>query len=305
MDLKQRENEEQGAGGFLVDEPDQIRAPAGRDRDLQARVAELMRDGMSQAEAMDYIATRGGLSVPTLRALEPLTTSSAVQAFQAGGELVRQSHAIAELRTQTTRMELAMNEMSKALGTFRDQVMKPIQQELQFLRYNLGDKANVTVSQMQGQLQHFQKIFDGMLEHLAGKDPVQIRAIREKLGIPESIPTLAELEAEGRPAVDLAAMQASMEQMAEQNQRLLAAYEKQQALHAEQMEKWLSTAAVWGPPAHPKSESVTPPPLATCVCGEVQFSNVDAQRETRLGGILHSLDHPCYQAHDQQPAERG
>lgn len=163
----------------------------------------------------------------------------AVQAFQAGGELARVSHGIADIKTIVSRHEARLMEVDVALGKFRDNVIKPVHEELKFLRYNLGDKANVTVSQMQGILGHFDKLFVGLLV-ASGKDDRQIRAIRESLGIPANLPTLEQLEAEGRPQVDQAAMQASLETLAAQNARLIAANEAQTKRHEQQVATLIS-----------------------------------------------------------------
>lgn len=185
------------------------------------------------------------------------------QAFQAGGELVRQTHAIAEIKTIVSRHEAGMHELSRALGTFRDQTMVPIKKELEFLRYNLGDKANATVSQMQGILGHFHLLYEAILEQ-AGFDSAGIAAIREKLGIPQNIPSLEQLEAAGRPEVDAAAMQAGMESLVKQNERLIAANqslleraERREAQRTEQLEALTARLAQLEAP--PDAPVLSPP----------------------------------------------
>lgn len=165
--------------------------------------------------------------------------ASAVEAFTAGGELarVRQDQADILMLVQGHNANLAS--LNKAMGDFRDQVMVPIRDELKFLRYNLGDKANVTVSQMQGILGHFDKLFVGLLK-ASGKDEAAISAIRIALGIPANIPSLEQLEAEGRPAVDLGSMQASLTTLMTQNQRLIELNEKQAQRHKDQVETLIS-----------------------------------------------------------------
>lgn len=196
------ESEEQGRGGFVTDD----------------HGAE---QPMMQIDAFQHGPVGSALPAP----------ASAVQALQLGMVFGNELAALRAEQSGIRRMVEAHNEnlagVNRALGEFRDKVMAPIKEELGFLRYNLGDRANTTVSQMTGVLTHLDKLFEA-IARMGGMDPGQIVQLREEMGIPKEIPSLAELEATGRPAVDYDAMHSQIAQLTQQNSRLLASIERNQ-----------------------------------------------------------------------------
>lgn len=157
--------------------------------------------------------------------VNPAAGNELQQAFQQGGDIQRALVGIDEVKGLVRSHSENLAGLNTALGDFRDKVMQPIKKELEFLRYNLGDKANATVSQMQGCLLHMDKLFDAILK-MSGKDEATIRKVREELGIPRNVPTIEELEKTGRPFVEYDAMLAAQQNSIEQNARLLALLEK-------------------------------------------------------------------------------
>lgn len=218
--LNKRESEEQGAGGWP--------SAAGRNcLHVGCQAVPLL--------GMNFCAQHAYEAAGQSPLAQPSGQDVAVQAFTAGGEIARVRQDQADILALVKGHNANLAALNQALGDFRDKVMVPIREELKFLRYNLGDKANTTVSQMQGVLGHFDKLFVGLLK-ASGKDEGQIEAIRISLGIPANLPSLEQLEAEGRPAVDSAAQSAAIESLMAQNQRLIEANEKQRARHAEQLQ---------------------------------------------------------------------
>lgn len=83
--------------------------------------------------------------------------------------------------------------LNTALGDFRDKQVVPIKEELRHLRYNLGAKAEQTVTNLDVLVAHLDRQINVVMA-LQGKNPDEIAKFKEAHGIQPFAPTGQELE---------------------------------------------------------------------------------------------------------------
>jgi hypothetical protein len=166
---------------------------AAEGRALQTRHGALVGTETSQLRATELIE-RAGDSVPALA--QALTV-------------------IAERFEQSVQ---ASHQLNTGLAEFREKAIAPLLNELNYLRYNLGDKVNKTTTNMEVMVDQLDKVVWGALR-ASGLNDDQIRQYREEHGMQPEAPSGQELE------IHLANTQGLLDQVAAltaQNQRLLA-----------------------------------------------------------------------------------
>lgn len=109
------------------------------------------------------------------------------------------------------------DQLNRALGEFKGQVVVPLLEELKFLRYNLGDKVNKTTTNMEVMVDQLDKTIWGALR-ASGLTDAQIRTYREEHGMQPEAPSGQELELH---VAEHQALLRQVEVLTEQNRRLL------------------------------------------------------------------------------------
>ncbi len=107
--------------------------------------------------------------------------------------------------------------LNRTLGEFKHDVMAPFKEELKFLRYNLGDKANGAITNMQTLVAQLDKQIWAVLR-AKGMTDEQIRSFRTENGMNPEAPSGQELEDHVRYVQEC---EESNRTLTEQNQRLL------------------------------------------------------------------------------------
>jgi hypothetical protein len=113
-----------------------------------------------------------------------------------------------------------MDAVNRALGEFKHDLVRPMLEEFKSLKYTLSDSAGSSVSQLHAIVGQLDKRLTLILATL-GKTPQEIEHLKAEAGIAD-IPSLAELEREGAPAVAVEALRATSAELQKQNARLLA-----------------------------------------------------------------------------------
>jgi hypothetical protein len=162
--------------------------------DLEAwRLAKMASAGIMLVE------TEPGRDVVerTQEPVEPSTYLPATPAEQ------RQYLALAAMQSNLqaianrfNRFESNVHQLNLVAGELVEHGLKPMKAELAALRYNLGDKANTVVGQLEGLATHLDKQL-GIALKLQGQSDRQAKAYRGEFGICTDIPSIKELSESG------------------------------------------------------------------------------------------------------------
>jgi hypothetical protein len=134
---------------------------------------------------------------PPIEPVEPSTYLPATPAEQ------RQYLALAAMQSNLqaiadrfNRFESNAHQLNLVAGELVEHGLKPMKAELAALRYNLGDKANTVVGQLEGLATHLDKQL-GIALKLQGQSDRQAKAYRGEFGICTDIPSIKELSESG------------------------------------------------------------------------------------------------------------
>lgn len=167
----------------------------------------------------------GGVSVVSMDPNSPgLARAGSLSIVEGLAQELIQNTALSRLqsdvsatKTALTQMTDNVHRMNLALGEMQEKVLEPVKKEMAFLRYNLGDKVNVTTTYMEKMVKMLDKQIWAVLRAKGMKD-TQIRKFRDDHGMNPEEPSGPELEAQQRALEDMAE---SNVQLIEQNKRLL------------------------------------------------------------------------------------
>lgn len=136
----------------------------------------------------------------------------------AGNSVPALASALTVIAQRFEQSVQASHELNRGLAEFRNETVKPLIEELKFLRYNLGDRVNKTTTNMEVMVDQLDKTIWGALR-ASGLTDDQIRTYRTEHGMNPEAPSGQELE------IHMGQHQALLDQVATltaQNQRLLA-----------------------------------------------------------------------------------
>jgi hypothetical protein len=111
-----------------------------------------------------------------------------------------------------------IDQLNRALGQFKGEVMEPFREELKYLRYSTGDRLNHVSSDLERYVEKLDKVVIGTLR-TAGFTEDQIKLFRAEQGLQPEAPRGFELEAH---MLKVAELEKTVESLTWQNQRLIA-----------------------------------------------------------------------------------
>jgi hypothetical protein len=136
-------------------------------------------------------------NLPSVFRVEPPEHASA--AFMAGTTLEKILSEVSMLRREFTEFKANVANLNSGLGQMNEKTIKPIMKELQFFRYNQGDKINQTVSQLQAIATNLDRQLDVVMKAM-GMNAAQREMFRQEFGVPKDVPSLQELKESGQKA---------------------------------------------------------------------------------------------------------
>lgn len=128
-----------------------------------------------------------------------------------------------------------IDELNKALGQFKQEVMLPFKDELKYLRYTTGDRLNHVSTDLEKYVQQLDKTLWAALR-AQGMSDEAIKAFRTENGMEPEAPRGFEIETH---IAKVAGMQKAIEDLTAQNKRLIAAMDgRHQFLQGDQGWVW-------------------------------------------------------------------
>jgi hypothetical protein len=137
---------------------------------------------------------------------------------RAGDSVPALAQALTVIAERFEQSVQASHQLNRGLDEFREKAIAPLQEELKYLRFNLGDKVNKTTTNMEVMVDELDKVIWGALR-AGGLTDAEIRTFRTEHGMNPEAPSGQELE------LHVAQTQGLLDQVAAltaQNQRLLA-----------------------------------------------------------------------------------
>jgi uncharacterized coiled-coil protein SlyX len=160
--------------------------------------------------------------------------AQAVAEFMGNTAISRISADVSAIVKRLDEQNGHMHALNTALGEFREKLVVPLREELKFLRYNLGDKVNHTVTDLDVMVGQLDKILWGALR-ASGMTDEQIKAYRTEAGMQPEAPRGFELEAQ---TAEREALISQVRTLVAQNQRLLALQGAQHVFWAQDLGQW-------------------------------------------------------------------
>jgi hypothetical protein len=111
-----------------------------------------------------------------------------------------------------------IDQLNRALGQFKGEVMEPFREELKYLRYTTGDRLNHVSSDLERYVDKLDKVVIGTLR-TAGFTEDQVKLFRAEQGLQPEAPRGFELEAH---MLEVSELEKMVESLTRQNRRLIA-----------------------------------------------------------------------------------
>ena len=125
--------------------------------------------------------------------------------FLASTALSRVQSDVSTLRADFHRFTEDVHQVNVALGKFRDDVVAPVQRELEYLRYNLGARTEDSVGALDKLTHHLQDQLNLLLKarglNPEAKDPATGETLQDRMGLSRP-PSGVDFEANGVVAID-------------------------------------------------------------------------------------------------------
>lgn len=157
--------------------------------------------------------------IPAGQPLAPPSASDLVDAAAMQESLPALSHAVATIAQRFDQFVSNIHELNKTVGQFKNEVIGPFKEELRYLRHTTGDRLNHVSTDLEKYVAKLDQVLWGALR-AQGMSDAQIREFRTETGMEPEAPRGFEIETH---MAQVAEMEATIERLACQNRRLIAA----------------------------------------------------------------------------------